>query len=228
MKHTRRWHALFWPTLAVGVAVVLLALAVLVPNLMITQGAKPHIVQTVEEAPQAQCAIILGARIHEDGTPYPMFADRLDTAIRLYQSGKVDKLLLSGDNSKQPPYKEVEMMLRYVLARGVPEEDVFTDYTGYDTYDSMYRAREVFQVETMLIPTQDFHLSRSVYLARHLGLDATGVVADMRIYPDERQNATREILARVKAVLRLYVTQTEPSELGGPYPITGDGRASRQ
>jgi SanA protein len=227
-KHTRRWHSIFWPLLVAGLALVLLALAVLVPNLLITQGAKAHIVQTVEEAPHAQCALILGARIHDDGTPYPMLADRLETGIKLYQSGKVDKLLLSGDNSKQPPYKEVEVMLQYVLERGIPEEDVFTDYSGYDTYDSMYRALKVFQVETMLVPTQDFHLSRAVYIARHLGLDATGVVADIQPYADEGRNAARELLARVKAVLQLYITHPVPGELGGPYPITGDGRTSRQ
>jgi SanA protein len=227
-RHSRRWHTIFWPLLVVGLATVLLALAVLVPNLMITQGARSHIVQTAEDAPHAQCAVILGARIHDDGTPYPMLADRLDTGIKLYQSGKVDKLLLSGDNSKEPPYKEVDVMLAYVLERGVPQEDIFTDYAGYNTYGSMYRALNVFQAKTVLIPTQDFHLSRSVYIARHLGLDATGVVADIQPYLDEGKNAAREVLARVKAVLQLYVTHPSSEQLGGPYPITGDGRASRE
>jgi SanA protein len=227
-EHSRKRRIIFWPLLVVGLALVLLALGVLVPNLMITQGAKSHIVQTVEEAPHAQCAIILGARIHDDGTPYPMLADRLETGIKLYQAGKVDKLLLSGDNSKPAPYKEVDVMLQYVLERGIPEEDIFTDYAGYNTYESMYRALQVFQVETMLIPTQDFHLSRSVYIAGHLGLDATGVVADIQPYLDEGQNAAREILARVKAVLQLFITRPGSAELGGPYPITGDGRTSRQ
>jgi SanA protein len=226
-KHSRRWHAVFWPLLVLGLFVLLLALAVLVPNLMITQGAKSHIVQTADEAPHAQCAIILGARVHEDGTPYPMLADRLETGIKLYQLGKVDKLLLSGDNSKRPPYNEVDVMLRYVLDRGVPEEDIFTDNAGYDTYDTMYRALEVFKVQTALLVTQDFHLSRSVVIARHLGLEATGIVADIQPYFDEKENAAREVLARVKAVLQLYITHPGSAELGGPYPITGDGRTSR-
>jgi SanA protein len=227
-RRSRRWHAIFWPSLVVGLLAVLLGLAIIVPNLMITQGAKAYIVQSVREAPHAQCAIVLGARVHTDGTPYPMFQDRLDTAIALYQAGKVEKLLLSGDNRKPAPYKEVDLMFAYVLARGVAEEDVFTDYAGYDTYDSMYRAHEVFQVDTILIPTQDFHLSRAVYLARQLGLDATGVVADIQVYTDESKNAARELLARVKAVLRLFVTHAAPViPDGGPYPITGDGRRSR-
>jgi SanA protein len=223
---SRRWHALFWSALVVGVALVLLALAILVPNLMITQGAKPYIVESAEAAPHAQCAIILGARIHEDGTPYPMLADRLDTGIKLYQLGKVDKLLLSGEHFRVP-YNQVDVMLQYVLARGVPEEDVFTDYSGLDTYDTMYRALNVFQVKTALIVTQDFHLSRSVYIARHLGLEVTGVDSDIQTYVDERINSAREVLARVKAVLQLYITHPGAPGPEGPYPITGDGRASR-
>lgn len=227
-KRSRTWHAVFWPLLAVGLVLVLLALGILVTNLMIIEGAKAHIVPTPEQAPHAQCAIILGAKVSEDGTPSRMLADRIATGVALYKLGKVDKLLLSGDSSKQTPYGQVELMLRYVLAQGVPEEDVFTDYGGYTTWDTMYRAAHLFQVKTALIVTQHFHLSRSVYLARHFGLDAIGVVADIQTYDDLRQNAAREILARVKAVLLVYFAPPHTADLGGPYPITGDGRSSRQ
>jgi len=118
-------------------------------------------------------------------------------------------------------------MLDYVLEQGVPEEDVFTDNAGFSTYESMYRARDVFQVETALLVTQDFHLSRAVYTARELGLDAIGVVADLQPYRDEAENAAREILARVKAVLQLHITHPELTDLGPPIPIQGDGRTSR-
>jgi SanA protein len=225
-KRGRRRRVLFWSLIAVGIIVVLAALGVLVPNLIITQGAKSHIVQSPEDAPHAQCAIVLGARVYPDGTPYPMLADRLDTGIKLYELGKVDKLLLSGDHG-QTTYDEVNVMLDYVLARGVPEEDVFTDHAGFDTYDTMYRARDVFQVETALIVTQDFHLSRAVYTARTLGLEATGVVADIQPYFNETRNAAREVLARVKAILQLHITHPGPKYLGPPIPITGDGRATR-
>ena len=119
-------------------------------------------------------------------------------------------------------------MLQYVLQRGVPEEDVFTDNAGLCTYDTMYRARDVFQVETALIVTQDFHLSRAVYTARHLGLDAVGVVADLQTYRDEAPNAAREILARVNAIIELHITHPLPAKLGDPLPVTGDGRDSRE
>ena len=227
-ERSRKHRIVFWSLVAVGILLVLGGLAVLVPNLVITQAAKDYIVQTSEDAPYAQAAIVLGARIHPDGTPFDMLIDRLETGIRLYELGKVDKLLLSGDNSKEPPYNEVDVMLDYVLERGVPEEDVFTDNAGYSTYESMYRARVVFQVDTLLVVTQDFHLSRAVYTARQLGLDAIGVVADLQPYVDEPENAAREVLARVKAILELHVTHPGPAELGPPIPIDGDGRESRE
>jgi SanA protein len=225
-KHSRRWHALFWPLLAIGILLVLAALAVLVPNLVITQAAKDYIVQSVEDAPHAEVAIVLGARVWVDGTPMDMLGDRLETGVRLYEQGKVDKILLSGEHYKVP-YNQVDVMLKYVLERGVPERDVFTDNAGLTTYDTMYRAREVFQVESALIVTQDFHLSRAVYTARQMGLEAIGVVADLMTYRDEAPNAAREILARVNAILELHFTHPAPAELGPPLPITGDGRESR-
>ena len=226
-EHSRRRRIVFWSLIALGILVVLAGLTILVPNLIVTQSGKEFIVQTPEEAPHAQVAIVLGARIWVDGTPMDMLGDRLETGVRLYELGKVDKLLLSGDHD-QVPYNEVDVMLEYALERGVPEEDVFTDNAGFSTYDTMYRARDVFQVETALIVTQDFHLSRAVYTARELGLDATGVVADLQPYRDEAENAAREILARVKAILELHITHPEPSELGPPIPIDGDWQTSRE
>lgn len=226
-KHTRRWSTVFWVLLTLGVLVVLAGLAVLVPNLVITQTTKDYIFQTPEEAPYAQVAIVLGARIWVDGTPMDMLGDRLETGVRLYQQGKVDKLLLSGEH-EGVPYNQVDTMLEYVLERGVPPEDVFTDNAGLSTYDTMYRARDVFQVQSALIVTQGFHLSRAVYTARHLGLDATGVVADLQTYRDYTPNAAREILARVNAVIELHITKPGPAELGEPLPITGDGHTSRE
>ncbi len=226
-KRGRRRRVLFWSLLVVGIIVVLAGLGLLVPNLMIIRSAHDYIVQSPEDAPHAQCVIVLGALVHPDGTPSPMLADRLDTSIKLYEVGKVDKLLLSGDHG-QTTYDEVNVMLDYVLARGVPDEDVFTDHAGFDTYATMYRARDVFKVETALIVTQDFHLSRAVYTARTLGLEATGVVADLQDYGSkETQSALREVLARDKAILQLHITHPEPKYLGPAIPITGDGRATR-
>jgi SanA protein len=209
------------------VAVVVLAgLAVLVPNLIITRLAAPHIVAGPEEAPQADAAIILGARVYTDGTLSPMLTDRVETGVRLYKLGKVKKLLLSGDHG-QVTYDEVNAMLQYALDRGVPDEDVFTDHAGFSTYDTMYRARDVFLVKTALVVTQGFHLARAVYTARSLGLEATGVPADIQPYVHERRFAMRDWLARTKAFLQLNITKPEPRYLGPTLPIDGDGAATR-
>ncbi len=226
-KHSRRWHAVFWPFFALGLAVVIGGLIVLVTNLVIIRGAKQYIYPSVDEAPRAQTAIVLGARVWVDGTPMDMLGDRLETAVRLYEQGKVEKLLLSGEHFRVP-YNQVDVMLEYVLDRGVPEEDVFTDNYGLTTYETMQRARDVFLVDSALIVTQDFHLARAVYTARQLGLEAVGVVADLQTYRDEAPNAAREVLARVKAVLQIHLTDPTLSEADGPFPITGDGRITRQ
>jgi SanA protein len=225
-ERSRKGRIVFWSLVALGTLAILAGLAVLIPNLIITQSAADFIVQTPEEAPSAQCAIVLGAKVYEDGTPAPMLTDRLETGIKLYRSGKVDKLLLSGDHG-QTDYDEVNVMLEYVLERGVPDADVFTDHAGFDTYDTMYRARDVFKVTSALVVTQEFHLARAVYTARTLGLEVTGVVADIQPYSNEFKNAAREKLARVKAILQLHVTHPEPTYLGPALPIDGDGRATR-
>ncbi len=225
-KRSRRRRIVIWSSIGLGVIVVLFGLAALITNLVITRSAADSIVHDLRDAPPAQAAIVLGARVYPDGTPSPMLADRLETGVRLYKMGKVKKLLLSGDHG-QTEYDEVNVMLAYVLARGVPPWDVFTDHAGFDTYDTMYRAIEVFQVRSALIVTQEFHLARSVYTARQLGLEATGVVADIQPYTNELRFRVREWLARGKAILQLHVTHPEPRFLGPPLPIDGDGRITR-
>lgn len=209
-----------------AVVFVLVGLAVLVPNLIVAWSADGHIVSTPEEAPAAQAAIVLGARVYASGGLSPMLRDRLETGVRLYELGKVQKLLLSGDHG-QTTYDEVNAMLQYALDRGVPSEDIFTDHAGFSTYDTMYRARDVFRVQSAIVVTQGFHLARAVYTARALGLEATGVPADIQPYTDEWRFAMRDWLARSKAFLDLHITTPEPRYLGPAIPIEGDGRATR-
>lgn len=212
----------------VAVMIVFLALVclVLVTALVVARSAAPHIVDKPQDAPQAKVAIVLGALVYQNGTPSSMVADRLDTAIQLYKLGKVQKLLISGDHGTTT-YDEVNAMLKYCVDRGVPDEDVFTDHAGFDTYDTMYRARDVFKVTDCLVVTQGFHMPRAIYTARHLGLDATGVVADIQTYQSEWKSSLREWPARVKAIWQLSVTHPEPKYLGPAIPIDGDGRATR-
>ena len=190
-RRSRKWRVLLWSLVGVGIVIVLVGLAVLTTNLVVTRSAAGSIVRNPEDAPTAQVAIVLGARVFNDGTPSSMLADRLETAIKLYKLGKVHKLLLSGDHGRKN-YDEVNAMLKYVVARGVPTEDVFTDHAGFDTYDTMYRARDVFQVHSAIIVTQRFHLARAVYTARKLGLEAVGVVAERMAQLDARMVGARQ------------------------------------
>lgn len=207
-----------------GAALLLLVAGGAAVNLLIvTRGGGS--VAAPADAPPAQVAIVLGARVGPGGRPSPMLADRLETGLELYRLGRVQKLLLSGDHGTVP-YDEVNAMRAYVMERGVPAEDVFMDHAGFSTFDSMYRARDVFLVKDALVVTQDFHLARAVYTARSLGLEATGVSADRRSYLHTDRLVLREWLARCKAFLQLHVLSSEPRFLGPVIPITGDGRAT--
>lgn len=205
---------------AAATAGVLLVVAANVLVLVGGGGSKD-----VADAPRAQVALLLGARVNPDGTPSPMLRDRIAVAAQLYRAGKVDKVLASGDHGTLA-YDEVNAMKQALIAEGVSPRDVFTDHAGFDTWDSVVRARKVFRASSVLVVTQGFHLSRAVWLARRAGLEAHGVSADLHDYGSaERKSQVREVLARVKAVQEA-LTDSSPRHLGPPIPITGDGRAS--
>jgi SanA protein len=222
----RRWSVLGWILGTVALVVLLLVILVITTSLVVSRGGRSRIAASQQAAPKAKVAIVLGALVLPSGNPSDMLADRLDTGIALYKAGKVQKLLLSGDHG-QTTYDEVNAMRQYCLARGVADQDIFMDHAGFDTYDTMYRARDVFKVTDCLVVTQGFHLPRAVYTARALGLDATGVSADLHSYPNEWRFSLREWPARVKAFFQLYVLHSKPKYLGPAIPIDGDGRATR-
>ena len=169
----------------------------------------------------ADCILVLGAGIRTDGSPSPMLQDRLNTGIELYQNGAAPKLLMSGDHGRKK-YNEVQTMKDIALDQGVPSEDVFMDHAGFSTYDSLYRARDVFQARKVIIVTQKYHLYRALYIARSLGLDAWGVSADTRRYRGQSQRDFREILARDRDFF-VSVFKPLPKYLGDTIPITGNG-----
>lgn len=169
----------------------------------------------------ADCILVLGAGIRTDGSPSPMLQDRLNTGIELYQNNAAPKLLMSGDHGRKK-YNEVQTMKDIALDQGVPSEDVFMDHAGFSTYDSLYRARDVFQARKVIIVTQKYHLYRALYIARSLGLDAWGVSADTRRYRGQSQRDFREILARDKDFF-VSVFKPLPKYLGDTIPITGNG-----
>ncbi|MGI5845344.1 MAG: SanA/YdcF family protein [Candidatus Xenobium sp.] len=175
-----------------------------------------------EDVEPAQVALVPGAYVYPNGTPSAVVQDRLDTALDLYRSGRVARILVSGDHGEKS-YDEVNGMRKYLERNKVPTEHIFMDHAGFDTYDSMYRAREVFAVRSAVVVTQGFHLHRALYIARSLGLKVQGLAADRRDYMDASYYDLREILARVKAFGEVTLAR-KPVFLGPVIPITGDGR----
>ena len=206
------------------IAAGLIAAVLVLPNAIVLLGGR-GVTDKVDEAPRAQAALVLGAQVYADGRPSIMLADRVSAAAELYEADRVDKLLLSGDHGRVQ-YDEVAAMKRILLGRGIPAEDIFTDHAGFDTWDSAQRAKRVFDVDSVVVVTQKFHMARALYDARHAGLDATGYVADKRQYGKIMGKLRlRKAAARVKT-LGDVVTGADPHFLGPVIPITGDGRRS--
>lgn len=184
--------------------VAILALAILVPNLLIMFSARGHVVDNPAKAPTVQTAIVLGAQVEDDGSLSPMLQDRMDMAVRLYKMGKVKQLLLSGANTPQA-HMQVDEMRAYAVKKGVPVGAIISDNAGFTTYATMQRARDVYHVGPSLIVTQRFHSARAVYLAQEFGIQATCVTSDLTHYPlgARMKSWVRECLARVKAVFKV-------------------------
>ncbi len=173
-------------------------------------------------ADKADCVLVLGALVRADGSVSPMLRDRLDVALALYEAGVAERILVSGDHGTAH-YDEVNAMRGYLIGCGVPSEHIFMDHAGFDTYDSLYRARDVFLVRSCVIATQEFHLKRALFIADALGLQAQGVDAALNTYGKASYYRLREVFARAKAWLECRVLDAKPTVLGPTIPITGDG-----
>lgn len=170
------------------------------------------------------CIIVLGAGIKDRETPTPMLKDRLDTGITLYKEGVAPKILLTGDNGSME-HNEIHVMLSYAKDAGIPEEDIFCDHAGFSTYDSMYRAGKIFQVERAVIVTQTYHEYRSLYIGEKLGMKVLGAASDQKAYSAQYMREIREVAARVKDFLKCH--SDAESVIGGEViPITEDGNIS--
>lgn len=201
------------------ILILLGLLALFIPRLVTGLSARGKI-YTVPEVPARRVAIVFGAGLLRNGTTAtPVLYDRVATAADLYHSGKVEKLLMSGDN-RFVNYNEPWVMRGVALDLGVPEEDIVLDYAGRRTYDTCYRARDIFGVEQAILVTQAFHLPRALYLCNRMGLPAVGVDADLRIYRKRSMLywQLRELLATATALWDVHVSHPVPV-LGDPEPI---------
>jgi vancomycin permeability regulator SanA len=192
-------------------------------NAYVTWTSDDYVLSPEEAAKleDVDCILILGCGVRDDGTPSVMLRDRLRRGVELYQLGAAPKLLMSGDHGREG-YDEVYTMKSFAVDKGIPSEDVFMDHAGFSTYESMYRAKEVFQAKKIIIVTQTYHLFRSIYIARSLGMEAYGVDADLVGYGNANGREVREVLARVKDVFTC-IFKPEPTYLGEQIPIWGDG-----
>lgn len=168
-----------------------------------------------EKLQDVDCIIVLGCYVKEDGTPGNILADRLKTGVELYKNGVAPKIIMSGDHSSEQ-YNEVASMKNFAVNAGVPSEDVFMDHAGFSTYETMYRAKEVFKAKKVVIVTQEYHLYRSVYIAEKLGMEAYGVASDFKLQEN------REILARCKDFISTII-KPRPANLGRTYSIKANG-----
>ena len=203
-----------------GVLTVALLLGI---NSWVKSSVRNYIL-TEEQAAQLtnmDCILVLGCKVGADGTLSHMLEDRLRQGVALYDLGAAPKLLMSGDHGTAE-YDEVDAMKRYAVDAGIASQDVFMDHAGFSTYESVYRAKEVFQVRRVIIVTQEYHLYRALMVAREMGLEAYGVAVNYRTYVGQTARDIREILARVKD-FGMTIFWPEPTYLGDVIPISGNG-----
>ncbi|WP_302625504.1 vancomycin high temperature exclusion protein [uncultured Eubacterium sp.] len=202
---------------------VLLVLSVTGINLYMTGSVKDNIL-SLDEAKDlgADCIIVLGAGVRNDNTPTKMLEDRIIIGDRLYNENAANKIIMSGDHGRKE-YDEVNVMKKYAIDEGIPSEDIFMDHAGFETYDTMYRAKEIFGVKKVVIVTQKYHLYRALYIAKSLGLEAYGVSSDLRYYSKKMAYwKFREYIARVKAFGKC-IWKPESQYLGEPIDIKASG-----
>lgn len=216
----KMWKRILW----IGGGVVLAGILLVVSlNLLVCLSADDRILSPDEaaELSDMDCIMVLGCYVHEDGIPSDMLRDRLRRGVALYKDGASPKLLMSGDHG-QTEYDEVNTMKQYAIDNGVPSTDVFMDHAGFSTYESVYRAKEIFGVKKMIIVTQEYHLSRALYIAEELGIEAYGVSADYLPYAGQFSRDVREVMARTKDVFTTLF-EPEPTYLGEAIPVGGNG-----
>ena len=224
-KYIKRKSALILAYIALVLAALCVIGAVYVfsVNAYVKNTTKDSII-TPERASvleDVDCIIVLGCFVKPSGVPSDMLYDRIKMGNELYLSKAAPKIIMSGDHG-QVEYDEVSTMKAYAVDAGVPSEDVFCDHAGFSTYESIYRAKEIFGADKVIIVTQEYHLHRALYVARSLGIDAYGVSADYRAYAGQIGRDLREILARNKDFIT-SIFKPEPTYLGESIPINGNG-----
>lgn len=226
MKKTKGYYLRMWSGIGQLFVIAGIVAAVFGVNLYVKHIGGNDIITQKEalEIKDVDCILVLGCQVNGDGKPSDMLADRLKRGIELYKQGSAPKIIMSGDHG-QNVYDEVNTMKQVAIDSEVPSSDIFMDHAGFSTYESVYRAKEIFEADKIIIVTQEYHLYRALYIAEKLGVKAYGVSSDYRTYWGQSNREAREILARCKDFV-MTIFKPEPTYLGETIPVNGDGNVT--
>ena len=205
------------------IIIILLIILVFGINFYVKSSTKKQIIDNESELSNlsdVDCILILGAGVRNNA-PSPMLEDRLLKGIELYNKNISNKIIMSGDHGREE-YDEVNIMKDFAINKGIKSEDIFMDHAGFSTYESIYRAKEIFEAKKIIIVTQSYHLYRALYIANSLGIEAYGVSADLRTYTNQLSREIREIVARDKDFIKC-IYKPKPTYLGDTIPVSGNG-----
>lgn len=213
MKQVIKWVIIF---------LIIIVIIILAINLYVKISTKKQIIASDEYSnlKDIDCILVLGAGIWGD-KPSPMLEDRLLQAIELYNNNVSSKIIMSGDHGRED-YDEVNIMKNFAIEKGVPSEDIFMDHAGFSSYESIYRAKEIFKAKKIVVVTQKYHLYRALYIANQFDIETYGVGADPRQYVGATYREIREILARNKDFVKC-IFKPMPTYLGDTIPVSGNG-----
>ena len=201
---------------------IISGLIVLIINSYVKSFAKTNMIEDISNSNKnIDVIVVLGCQVREDGSLSLMLKDRLDKAIELYKNDIASKIIVSGDHGTEE-YDEVNAMKKYLIENDIKSEDIFMDHAGFSTYETMYRAKYIFEVEKVIVVTQEYHLYRAVYIGNKLGIETYGVPAEKINYYGQTGRDIREILARNKDFIKC-IFKPEPTYLGESIPVSGNG-----
>lgn len=207
------------------IVIAIITILVITINQYVKATTKNQIIKNGDysKLKDIDCIIVLGAGIFGD-KPSHMLEDRLLQAIELYKNNVSTKIIMSGDHGRED-YDEVNIMKKFAIEKGVPSENIFMDHAGFSSYESIYRAKEIFEAKKIVIVTQEYHLYRALYIANQLGIEAYGVASDQRQYVGAGYREAREIMARNKDFVKC-IFKPAPTFLGDTIPVNGNGNAT--
>ncbi|MBN1647613.1 MAG: YdcF family protein [Spirochaetales bacterium] len=207
------------------IALLLISMPVFI-NVYLKVSTRRRIFKSIHTVQNARVALLLGAKVFDNNEVSQEVYDRIMKTAELYNSGKIDKVIISGDHGTKE-YDEVNTIRSWMLKFPISEDDIFMDHAGFSTYESIYRAKEIFGVKSMIIVTQKFHLPRAVFIAGKMGISCQGFIADRKNYKLETSDTIREFLARAKDFIYALILKPKPAYLGEKISLNGSGLITR-